>query len=62
MTDKERYCMGRAEYLAEYEGYSLSEAYKIAEKELYATMSTVIKQHKESRSIRRNRRFIRISI
>lgn len=33
MTDKEIYCMGRAEYLAEFEGYSLSEGYKIAEGE-----------------------------
>ena len=33
MTQKEIYCMGRAEYLAEYEGYSLLEGYKRAEKE-----------------------------
>ena len=33
MTPKQTYCMGRAEYLAEYEGYSLIEGYKIAEKE-----------------------------
>lgn len=33
MTQKEIYCMGRAEYLAEYEGYSLTEGYAIAEKE-----------------------------
>ena len=33
MTKKEIYCMGRAEYLAEYEGYSLAEGYEIAEKE-----------------------------
>ena len=33
MTPKQIYCMGRAEYLAEYEGYSLIEGYKIAEKE-----------------------------
>ncbi len=33
MTPKEKYCMGRAEYLAEFEGYSLTEAYRIAEKE-----------------------------
>lgn len=33
MTPKQRYCMGRAEYLAEYEGYSLTEGYEIAEKE-----------------------------
>jgi hypothetical protein len=33
MTSKEIYCMGRSEYLAEYEGYSLLEGYKIAEKE-----------------------------
>lgn len=32
MTQKEIYCMGRAEYLAEYEGYSLTEGYAIAEK------------------------------
>ena len=33
MSAKEIYCMGRAEYLAEYKGYSLSEGYVIAEKE-----------------------------
>lgn len=33
MTPKEIYCMGRAEYLSEYEGYSLTEGYKKAEKE-----------------------------
>jgi hypothetical protein len=33
MTPKEIYCMGRAEYLAEYKGYSLTEGYAIAEKE-----------------------------
>ena len=33
MTDKEIYCMGRAEYLAEHKGYSLIEAYRKAEKE-----------------------------
>lgn len=33
MTSKEIYCMGRAEYLAEYKGYSLSDGYKIAERE-----------------------------
>ncbi len=33
MTPKEIYCMGRAEYLSEFEGYSLAEGYKIAEKE-----------------------------
>ena len=33
MSAKETYCMGRAEYLAEYKGYSLSEGYAIAEKE-----------------------------
>lgn len=33
MTQKEIYCMGRAEYLAEYEGYSLKEGYAIAERE-----------------------------
>ena len=34
MSDKEIYCMGRAEYLYEYEGYSLTEGYEKAEKEL----------------------------
>lgn len=33
MTPKEIYCMGRAEYLAEYKGYSLTEGYRVAEKE-----------------------------
>lgn len=33
MTPKEIYCMGRAEYLAEYEGYTLIKAYNIAEEE-----------------------------
>lgn len=33
MTKKQIYCMGRSEYLAEYKGYSLTEAYRIAEKE-----------------------------
>ena len=33
MTQKEIYCMGRAEYLAEYEGCSLTEGYAKAEKE-----------------------------
>ena len=33
MTYKEIYCMGRAEYLAEYKGYTLIEAYNIAEEE-----------------------------
>lgn len=33
MTPKEIYCMGRAEYLAEYEGYSLTAGYKKAEEE-----------------------------
>ena len=33
MTQKEIYCAGRAEYLAEYEGYSLIEGYQVAEKE-----------------------------
>lgn len=33
MTPKQIYCMGRAEYLATYEGYSLTEGYEIAEKE-----------------------------
>ncbi len=33
MTQKEIYCTGRAEYLAEFEGYSLVEAYKKAEQE-----------------------------
>lgn len=34
MTEKEKYCMGRAEYLAEFEGYSLTEGYEQAEAEL----------------------------
>lgn len=33
MTPKEQYCMGRAEYLAEYQGYSLISGYEKAEKE-----------------------------
>ena len=33
MTPKQIYCMGRAEYLAEYEGYSLREGYVKAELE-----------------------------
>ena len=33
MTYKEIYCMGRAEYLAEYKGYTLIEVYNIAEEE-----------------------------
>lgn len=33
MTRKEIYCMGRAEYLAEYKGYSLIGGYEKAEKE-----------------------------
>ena len=33
MTPKEIYCMGRAEYLAEYEGYSLIDGYHKAEEE-----------------------------
>ena len=33
MTKKEIYCMGRAEYLAEIEGCSLTEGYARAEKE-----------------------------
>lgn len=33
MTPKDIYIMGRAEYLADHEGYSLTEACKIAEKE-----------------------------
>lgn len=33
MTDKEKYIMGRAEFLADTEGCSLTEATKIAEKE-----------------------------
>ena len=33
MTQKEIYCMGRTEYLAEYEGYSLTEVYQVAESE-----------------------------
>lgn len=33
MTPKDIYIMGRAEYLTDHEGYSLTEACKIAEKE-----------------------------
>lgn len=33
MIPKDIYIMGRAEYLADHEGYSLTEACKIAEKE-----------------------------
>ena len=33
MTSKEIYCMGQAEYLATYEGYSLLEGYKKVEEE-----------------------------
>ena len=33
ITYKEIYCMGREEYLAEYKGYTLIEAYNIAEEE-----------------------------
>ena len=33
MTPKQIYCMGRAEYLADHEGYSLTEGYAITEKE-----------------------------
>lgn len=33
MTPKEKYCMGRAEFLAEYFGISITEGYKQAEKE-----------------------------
>ena len=33
MTKKDIYIMGRAEYLADHEGYSLTEGCKIAEKE-----------------------------
>ena len=33
MSQKEIFCMGRAEYLSEYKGYSLTEGWKIAEKE-----------------------------
>ena len=33
MTQKEIYCMGRAEYLAEFEGCSLVEGYIKAEQE-----------------------------
>lgn len=33
MTQKEIYCMGRAEYLQEYEGMSLLAGYEKAEKE-----------------------------
>lgn len=39
MTDKEIYCMGRAEYLNEFEGYSLKEGYEIAEDEWKDVMS-----------------------
>lgn len=39
MTQKQIYCMGRAEYLAEYEGYSLAAGYAIAEKEWEARNS-----------------------
>ena len=34
MTYEEKYCMGRAEYLNVNEGYSLSDGYEIAKKEL----------------------------
>ena len=33
MSHKDIYCMGRAEYLAEYKGYTLMEAYIISEEE-----------------------------
>lgn len=33
MTEKERYCTGRAEYLAEHSGCSVTEGYRIAERE-----------------------------
>ena len=33
MTQKEIYCTGRAEYLYEYEGYSLIAGYEKAQKE-----------------------------
>lgn len=33
MTDKEIYCMGRAEFLAESKGITLTEASKVAEQE-----------------------------
>lgn len=33
MTPKEIYCIGRAEYLYEFEGCSLSDGYEIAFKE-----------------------------
>ena len=33
VTQKEIYCMGRTEYLAEYEGYSLTEGYQVVEAE-----------------------------
>lgn len=33
MTPKDIYCMGRAEYLCEFEGCSLSDCYEIAIKE-----------------------------
>lgn len=32
MTPKQIYCMSRAEYPEEYEGYSLTEGYEIVEK------------------------------
>ena len=40
MTQKEIYCMGRAEYLSEYEGYSLAEGYKKAEQEYNSRNNT----------------------
>lgn len=33
MTYKDAYCIGRAEYLAQFEGYSLMEGYDVAENE-----------------------------
>lgn len=33
MSERDQYVMGRAEYLSEYEGYSLTEGTKIASKE-----------------------------
>lgn len=33
MSQKEIYCTGRAEYLAKYDGYSLTEGYQVAESE-----------------------------
>lgn len=46
MTQKEIYCCGRAEYLSEYEGCSLTEGYARAEEEWN-------KQHKVNRFVHR---------